>query len=207
MDIDDDIVEQLLEWDDMLAEGDRSFDTDAIALLKDAEPAEDDHLFFHAPCSLAAVRLAQDAGVSFAVRNTSGESPLFETDLYPPRAYAAVAADVAAQGGLDWADEEGFTALSVQVKFGQVENARALLDLGASPNAYAKVARYGDSPMTIAMQAVNAVSDAADTEAVSIALLRLLLSHGAEIGPAHKARLLERAADRPRLTEWIEEHV
>lgn len=203
MDIEPSMVEQLLEWDERLAQGDRSFDAEAVDLLRSAQPAEDDHILFHAPQSAPAVDLAQKAGVDFAVRRPGGETLLFETDLHDAGAYRLVAQHYAARDGIDWADADGITALSAQVKFGRLDNARTLLELGASPDHTATVARYSGAHVTVPMQAVSVVCDNDDPQTTSIRLLTLLKAFGAHITPEHKSQLLERSAQKPQLTEWI----
>jgi len=151
------------------------------------------------------VTLALAADVDFTARNLDGETVLFDGAHLDLAAYERLAEHFAKQGKIDLAATEGLTALSVQVKFGNLDRVKLLLRHGADPGRFATIARYGNAPLTIPQQAINVVTMAspAEKEALSIALLDLLKAHGLWVDSAEKSDLLQRARSGTNLHGWI----
>lgn len=197
-------------WDDALAQDDHSTDASVLALLREGGFWGGLPITHWAPITGEGVRLALAAGVDFSQRGPDGETVLFMDGLHDDAAFTCLADHFADLGLIDAVDNEGLTALSAQVKFGQPGRARVLLERGASPNTVAHVARLGGAPLSVAMQAANPIIRAdnqTETEMQSIALLTLLRDFGLSLSPTQKAELAARAASKPALRAWIEEQL
>lgn len=202
-------VDRLLEWDGKLRVADHSMDPWAIETLLSDCRIEGVPIVFFAPGSDAAVTLALAADVDFTVRNADGETVLFDGAHLDLSAYGRLAECFAKQGKIDLAEAEGLTALSVQVKFGNLDRAKLLLQHGADVGRFATIARYGHARLTIAHQAINVMTSSgpAEKEALSIALLDLLKAHGLRLDAAEKSDLLQRTRGRPSLYDWIDRNL
>jgi hypothetical protein len=202
-------VDRLLEWDDKLRIADHSMDQWAIETLLSDCRIEGVPIVFYAPGSEAAVTLALAAGVDFTASNPDGETVLFDGAHLEIAAYERLAESFAKQGKIDLAEAEGLTALSVQVKFGNLDRAKLLLRHGADAGRFATIARYGNARLTIPHQAINVMTTEgpAEREALSIALLDLLKAHGLRLDAAEKSDLLRRAQTGTSLHEWIDRNL
>lgn len=206
-DYDPALVDRLLAWEARLAEGDRSLDTWAVeTLIEDARTAASP-VMFYAPRGRVALELALAGGLDLTTRGPTGDTVLFQTDFYDTRAFECAADALAAKDAIDWVNAAGMTALSCQVKFAEVAKARILLERGASPNAVMRNARYGGAPLSVAQQAVLAMSAEADAERLSEELLLLLKAHGLRVTLDEKAVLLVRCISKPRVASWIEQNL
>ena len=199
-------VDRLLAWDGKLRIEDHSMDQWAIETLLSDCRVDGVPIVFYAPGSEAAVTLALAADVDFTARNPDGETVLFDGAHLDLAAYGRLAESFASQGKIDLAEAEGLTALSVQVKFGNLDRVKLLLRHGADVGRFATVARYGNARLTIPQQAINVMTLAGpvEKEALSIALLDLLKAHGLRLDAAEKSDLLQRARTGTRLQEWID---
>nr|MCU0912146.1 hypothetical protein [Paracoccaceae bacterium] len=96
----------------------------------------------------------------------------------------------------------------MQVKWGRIDRVRLLLDLGASPNTVAHIARYGGARLSIPVQAVNTMMRPGETEDERSAriteLLGLLKSHGLTVSPEDRPKIVEAAERRQQdgLRTW-----
>ncbi|WP_127045040.1 ankyrin repeat domain-containing protein [Pseudorhodobacter sp. E13] len=202
-------VDRLLEWDDKLRDGDLSMDQWAIETLLSDCRVKGVPIVFYAPGSDAAVTLSLAAGVDFTPQNPEGETVLFDGAHLEITAYGRVAESFAKRGKIDLAETEGLTALSAQVKFGNLDRVKLLLRHGADVGRFATIARYGNARLTIPQQAINVMTTAgpAEKETLSITLLDLLKAHGLRLDAAEKSDLLQRARTGPRLHEWIDRNL
>ena len=202
-------VDRLLEWDDKLRIADHSMDQWAIETLVSDARIDGVPIVFYAPGSDAAVALALAADVDFTVRNPDGETVLFDGAHLDLAAYGRLAERFAKQGKIDLAETEGLTALSVQVKFGNLDRVKLLLRHGADAGRFATIARYGNARLTIPQQAIKVMTMAgpAEKEALSIALLDLLKAHGLRLDAAEKSDLLQRARSGTSLHGWIDRNL
>lgn len=209
--IDFSTVDRLLEWDDKLRIEDHSMDQWAIETLLSDCRIEGVPIVFYAPGSEAAVTLAlaADVDVDFTACNPDGETVLFDGAHLDIAAYERLAESFAKQGKIDLAEADGLTALSVQVKFGNLDRAKLLLRHGADVGRFATIARYGNARLTIPQQAINVMTMAGPAEkgTLSIALLDLLKAHGLRPDAAEKSDLLQRAQTGTTLHEWIDRNL
>jgi len=196
----------LLNWEDRFLAGDHSTDAFCIEVLRNEVLDDETPLLFQCVSSKAALRFLDTHGVNLLQRAADGSTLLMEKSLgVDDGAYRWLAQKFQAGQAVDLADGEGFTPLSVMIKFGELDRARILLESGASVDAYAEVKRYGGARLDIATQAVNCLAPAGvDAQTVSIAALALLRDFGHRASPAQKQDLLARtAAQKPVLHAWI----
>lgn len=208
--LNDAAVDRLYAWDEKIANGDHSDDEWVIKTLKSGARIGNRLAVFDFPCSADAVAIALAAGVDFTVRTDSGETVLFGVSIfdYDLDAYKILAHHFADAGLIDAAEEEGLTALSVQVKMGREEEAEVLLSLGASPNTFGRIARYGYSRLDIPTQAINVMyREGDDRDQLSIRLLALLKKYGLIVTPEQKAGMIKESRDRSVLKDWIAENL
>lgn len=203
--IDDDVHNRLFDWDSQFDPENHASNEWAISVLKAGLYDLDWPVIFDIPRSGPAVEFAIAAGVDFTQRDKYGYTVLFKDDLYDSPTYVKVADVFAEAGGIDWSDEEGLTALSVQVKWGMVENVRALLERGADPNSFGTIARYGGAKLSVAKQAVNCVGvEGIDEETRIIELLTLLKKFGLKINAQQKDELFKRTQSNNKAYAFIE---
>lgn len=208
-----DLIDALHAWEAALERGDHARDAWAMAVLKADAARGGTPVFFEVPRSLAGVTVALDGGVDLSRRDAEGATVLHQVDLYDAPTYAwvadALAPRLAPEGGVDVPDADGLSPLSIQVKFGQRDHARALLERGASPFSVARIRRYGLTPLSVAEQAVGAMAWGSedDPQSLSIDLLQMLKAHGLRLSSEARGALQARAADRPAVARWITENL
>ena len=196
----------LLTWEEKFLAGDHSTDAFCVEVFRNEVLDDGAPLLFQCVSSKAALQFLDAGGVNLLQRAADGSTLLMEKSIgVDDGAYRWLAEKFQASQAVDLADDEGFTPLSIMIKFGELERARILLECGASVDAYAEVKRYGGASVDIATQAVHCLAPAgSNAQAASIAALTLLRDFGHRASPARKQDLLARtAAQKPVLHAWI----
>ena len=204
--MDSDEKHALLNWEERFLAGDHSGDAFCVKLLIGDAFDGDTPLLFQCVSSKPALQFLDAHGVNLLQRAADGSTLLMEKSLgVDDGAYRWLAQKFKASQAVDLADDEGFTPLSIMIKFGDLERARVLLECGASVDSHAEVRRHGGARLDIPTQAVHCLAPAGvDAQAVGIAALTLLRDFGHHANPAQKQDLLARtAAHKPVLHAWI----
>ena len=200
---------RLYVWDKQMGKGESGPDEWALDLLRADLDFRGEPLIMELPRSTPAVEAALAAGVNFRRRKTDGSTVLFCTSFgqynYSTDGFALLAHHLAQFGEIDLTEEEGLTALSVQVKFGNIEHARTLLELGANPNSFGVIESYGNAHLYVSTQAINVLADALDEkrDQLSVALLQLLKDYGLNPPPAEREKLKSATLNRPIVHGWL----
>ena len=198
---------RLFVWDKQMSEGENGLNEWALDLLRADLDFRGEPLIMELPRSTPAIEAALTGGVNFRKRKTDGSTVLFRawTPTYSPDGFALLAHHLAQFGEIDLTEEEGLTALSVQVKAGNIENTRTLLELGANPNSFGVIESYGNAHLYVSTQAINVLADALDEKRdhLSVALLQLLKDYGLNPPPTEREKLKSATLNRPIVHGWL----
>ncbi|ACM36182.1 MULTISPECIES: ankyrin repeat domain-containing protein [Rhizobium/Agrobacterium group] len=203
-------LDRLERWEEKFLRGDHSDDSWVISQLKSEPSVNGIPLLFRAAYSTEGLRFLAENGVNILQRSEDGSTLLMEARSgFDIETYRWLAGEFAKRDAIDLHDEEGFTALSVKIKFGELEEARILLENGASIRTFATVARYGNRRLTIPRQAVICTSRSElDPQQVSIEALKLLQEFGYDPSKEEVAELLSGVSeDKPELRKWVSENL
>ena len=200
----------LLSWEEKFLAADHSTDAFCVDVFRHAVLDDDVPVLFQCVSSKAALQFLDAAGVNLLQRAADGSTLLMEKRIgVDDGAYRWLAEKFQTSQAVDLADDEGFTALSIMIKFGELGRARILLECDASVDAYAEVKRYGGAKLDIPTQAVNCMPLAGvDAQDAVIAALKLLQEFGYRASPEQKQDLLARTAvHKPVVHTWIESNL
>lgn len=204
-------LDRIAKWEDKFLQGDHSEDTWLLKQLRDSQSIDGVPLFFRVASTVEALTFLRDHGVKLTTPDDTGSTLLMEPEFaLDAEVYRWLADEFQAAGAIDLAEEEGFTALSTKIKFGELEKARILLERGAKIDSFATVNRYGGARITIANQAINCIpKDNAPQEVVSISALQLLKDFGYAPARDEAQKLFDDASSRnkPAVRDWIEKEL
>ncbi|MGV1832120.1 hypothetical protein [Agrobacterium vitis] len=203
-------LERLARWEEKFLRGDHSDDLWVLSQLKSETSVNDIPLLFRAAYSTEGFKFLAENGVNLLQKTNHGATLLIESQgEFDVDTYRWLAQEFAKRDAIDLHDEEGFTALSSKIKFGDLDKARILLENGASIHTFATVARYGNKRRSIPQQAVICMpSGGLDPQQVSIKALKLLQEFGYNPSKEEVSELLSGVSEhKPELRKWISENL
>lgn len=152
-------------------------------------------ILFRIPLSESSLTYLRDAGVDLAIRDPYGQTLLFDDTHIDDSAFDELVKYFDDRKLIDLPDYEGITALSHYVKFGNYRRSLTLLKHGASPNSRAEIPRHGGASLSVAKQAILAMTsgEGEKDEDLKIKLLSALKLFGMTATHEEKGELLESA--------------
>lgn len=203
-------LERHERWEDKFLEGDHSDDDWFLSQVQRDVRIHGMPLWFSAASTIEAFSFLRDKGIDLTEQDDTRSTVLMEPEKpFDIEVFRWLADEFSRKDAIDIAEEEGFTALSTKIKFGELEKARILLEKGASVTTFATVARYGGAKITIAHQAINCIPKGSySQEDTALEALKLLVEFGYSPDRDHSGHLLDAVPEtKPRLRTWIDNNL
>lgn len=192
-------------WEDRHLSGDSSDDAWMVDLLRSGLKFNGRLALYEAASQKETFQFLQRMGVNLTQVNDDGASILFDyLRMFDLETYKWLAGEFAKLGVIDKPTLDGITALSSNIKSGELDRARILLEEGASVNSVARIRDYGGAELDIPTQAVLAMPMEGNEEDVAIEALKLLREYGMKLSAAQKEHVTSRISDRKvALKTWV----
>lgn len=203
-------LERAERWEEKFLQGDHSDDDWFLTQVQRDVRIHGMPLWFSAASTIETFSFLRDMGIDLTEQDDTRSTVLMEPEKsFDIEVFRWLADEFARKDAIDIAEEEGFTALSTKIKFGELEKARILLERGASVTTFATVARYGHARIAIANQAINCIPiDNYSQEDTAIEALKLLVEFGYSPDIDHSGQLLDAVPEKkPRLRAWIDNNI